>query len=322
MGDAIIALLPLYAMAFYFYGPRSLVLGLISLGSCLAADMAGGILSGRGLNPRDYSSIVTGMIIPMLLPVTIGYRIVVTAALFAVLVAKYPFGGAGNNVFNPAAAGVAFTVICWPEDIFLYPLPFERIAAFGEVTAKLSGSTAHTLKLGGIPTADYMDMLLGNFRGPMGATHILVLMTCLLFLTVRRAASVKMTGAYLLGAAFVAFALPRSGMNSLQSVAYELMSGSLLFSGVFLLNDPVTSPKRKSSKSVYGLLTGVVCMLFRRAGSFEESVLFAVLVMNSFVWLIDVGTEVVYHNMRRMERARQSEEKIPPDDAADVGPSV
>ncbi len=108
MGDAIIALLPLYAMAFYFYGPRSLVLGLISLGSCLAADMAGGILSGRGLNPRAYSSIVTGMIIPMLLPVTIGYRIVVTAALFAVLVDKYPFGGAGNNVFNPAAAGVAF----------------------------------------------------------------------------------------------------------------------------------------------------------------------------------------------------------------------
>ncbi len=319
MGDVIIALMPLYAMAFYFYGLRALVLGAVSVITCLAADTMGDAISNRGLNIRDYSPIVTGLIIPMLLPVSINYKIVITAAIFASLVAKQPFGGVGQNVFNPAASGVAFAIICWPKEVFSYPLPLERIPVFGAMTVKLAGSTAHTIKLGGIPTTDFMDMLLGNFRGPMGATNILVLITCLLFLTVRRAASTKMTAAYLLGAASVAFFLPRAGMGNFESIAYELMSGCLFFGGVFLLNDPVTSPKRKSSKLVYGLITGIVSMLFRRVGNFEESVLFAILVMNSFVWGIDIGTERIYKNLRRVDHAYQGDEKIPSEDAADVG---
>ena len=83
--------------------------------SCLLADwLCSYLLHGR-INSRDLSSVVTGLIIPMLMTPAIDLPIVVAASLFAILVCKAPFGGTGHNIFNPAAAGVAFATICWSD---------------------------------------------------------------------------------------------------------------------------------------------------------------------------------------------------------------
>ena len=322
MTDVIIAVLPLYAMAVYFYGKRALMLCAFSVFVCAIAELVCLLLSRNVPNLRDLSTLVTGLIIPLLMPASVRFEVVLVAALFAVAVAKYPFGGTGHNIFNPAAAGVAFATVCFPRSMFLYPVPFDALPVKMTEQVKLVTSPARALALGGVPAIDPMDMLLGNFPGPMGATNILVLITCLLFLVVRRCISFEMTAAYLSGFAAAAALSPRAMLTPAFSAYYELCSGIALICGIFLINDPVTSPKRKISKIIYGFLTGVLCMQFRKIGRYEESILFALLIMNAAVWTIDVLGETIAHTFRRIKVEFTKSKEIPPssdnDDGADT----
>lgn len=305
MFDVMVSLLPLYGMATFFYGPRAIVLALIASTSCVLSDAVCSLMMGRGLLLRDLSPVVTGMIIPLLLPASIGYTVVIVAALFASLVIKQPFGGTGQNIFNPAAGGVAFVMLSWPSQVFLYPAPFSSLELSHSIRAPLEHSVSYTLSLGGRPATGYLDLLLGNVPGPMGATHILVMIACLFYLWVRRGAKINMTGSFIAGAAIWALLFPRGSLSPFESVGYELMSGSLLFAAVFLISDPVTSPKRPIARTIYGAAGGLICMAFRSLGDMEESVIFGILVMNSFVWLLDTRVERLYHRYRR-ERLEQS----------------
>ena len=106
MGDAVVTLAALYFMAACYYGQRAIRLGLLSVVVCWCADAACVWLRGRRVSLRDFSPVVTGMIIPLMMPAGIPYHIVVVADLFAILIVKQPFGGIGNNLFNPAAGGI------------------------------------------------------------------------------------------------------------------------------------------------------------------------------------------------------------------------
>lgn len=311
MFDVLVAMLPLYGMATYFYGPRCLVLALISAATCLVADYICSIMMGKGIAIRDISPIVTGLIIPLLLPASAGYHVMIVAGLFAVLVVKQPFGGLGQNIFNPAAGGAAFVTLCWPTAMFSYPRPFVTLPLTPTVDIALERSTTYSLSLGGLPAVDYLDMALGNVPGPMGTVHILVLLACMFYLFVRRAVKLNMTGGFMLGAAVFALLFPRGALTPFQSVAYELMSGSLLFAAIFLLSDPVTSPKRPIARTLYGVAGGVLCMFFRYIGRLEESVLFGILIMNAFVWLLDTRVERIYHRYRREGLEQDKPEEVP-----------
>lgn len=299
MTDAIIATLPLYAMAAYFYGGRVIAIAAISVLITTVCDGLCQIMKRSIPNIRDGSPIVTGLIIPLLMPASARIETVAAACIFAIMVVKHPFGGAGHNIFNPAAAGVAFATVCWPKRMFLYPIPFDRLPLKVDESVKLVTAPAHTLSLGGIPATDMMDMLLGNFSGPMGATNILVICTCLLFLAVRKTIAVSTTVSFLAGYSIIAWLAPRATMAPMQSVLLETMSGLTFFGAVFLINDPVTSPKRRLPRIVYGFLTGMLCIHFRHIGSYEESFLFALLIMNASVWLFDLWGEYINHILRR-----------------------
>ena len=319
MSDTVIALLPLYAMAAYFYGTRALMLGFVGFCTSCVADALCVLLSGRIPNLRDLSAAVTGLILPLLMPASVRYSVVVVAVIFAVVVAKHPFGGVGENIFNPAAAGMAFAIVCWPSEVFTYPAPFERIPLMlsADTVFRTAASPAKALALGGMPTNDLLDMLLGNVAGPMGAANILVLLTCLLYLVVRRAVHPQVTLSFLAGAAVMAAIFPRAAGGT--AVLYELMSGMLLFGAVFMVNDPVTSPKRIVPMIVYGGVTGMASIAFRHLGSFEESMIFALLVMNSTVWLLDLWGEHMARNMRRKERESATDSKVSASSGSDVG---
>ena len=303
MSDALIALLPLYAMATYFYGGRAIALGLTGLLTAVFTDFICTVIARRVPNLRDFSPAVTGMILPLLMPASVRSSIVIVAVVFAIVVAKHPFGGVGENIFNPAAAGMAFAIVCWPREVFTYPAPFEklplRLAA--DAAIRTGTSPAQALALGGVPNQTLLDLLMGNVPGPMGAANILVLLTCLLYLIVRRTVHGTATLAFLAGAAATAALFPRTGGVLGFSVLYELMSGMLLFAAVFMLNDPVTSPKRFAPLVVYGAMTGVLSIVFRHLGHYEESVIFALLVMNSAVWLLDLWGERLARRERRKE---------------------
>ena len=319
MTDIVIATLPLYAMAVYYYGTRALLLGGFGVIVSSLADGACQLLAGKIPNIRDLSGAVTGLLIPLLLPASAGYSMILLAALFGIAVAKQPFGGMGQNIFNPAAAGTAFAMICWPKSAFAYPIPFERLPAMVDDTVRLVSSPAYSLSLGGTPNIDLLDMLLGNVPGPMGGTNILVLLTCLIFLIVRKTVGLAMPAAFLGGASLMALLTPRVDAPALTAVAYELMSGLLVIGAVFLINDPVTYPKRTLPKIFYGFGTGALSVAFRHIGRYEESFLFALLVMNATVWIIDVWGEHLAHAMRRKNREFKTNPPVSEPAEQDVG---
>lgn len=317
MSDMILLLAVLTGMACFFYGTRALAVCGVAVGCSVAADAVCVALRGRRPNPRDLTPVVTGMLIALAMPATIAYRIVAVASLFAVMIVKHPFGGTGHNPFNPAAAGFAFAAICWPQQIFSYPTPFEKLGLMGqfsdklqsfvysvgtapnvqEVVVKLYQNPVSVLRAHATPSNDLFEMLLGNFPGPMGATNILVILTCLGYLIFRNTVRWQLPVSYLASCAFIAFLFPRTYMGS--GFFYELMSGLLLFGCVFLLTDPVTSPKRESSMFLYGVFAGLITMLFRYFGGFDESVPFAILFSNAFVPVIDHYSETMHRLIRR-----------------------
>ncbi len=301
MLDAILVLAVIYGMAFYYYGPRIIGLGLAAVLSSVLLDAVGTFMRGSRPNIRDLSAVVTGMILPLLMPVSVSYSVVFIAVTVAVLISKHPFGGVGHNVFNPAAVGFSFVAICYPAQLFTYPVPLtQQLPMFGPVGEFLTGvSPEFTLKLGGVPKYDILDMALGNYPGPAGATNILVILACLLYLVFRNTVRWEMPVSFFITVSALAFLFPRGDVSGWQSVAFELMSGILLFGGVFLLGDPVTTPKRDFSKVVFGVISGIMVMLFRRYGLMEEEFTFALLLMNASVWGIDMSGEYLHSIIRR-----------------------
>jgi len=298
MGEMIVAMAPLYVIAWFYYGPRALLLGLTGAATAWVLDMLSVLACGRRPDLRDLSAVVTGLLIPLLMPASIPYYVVVTACIVAILAVKFPFGGTGNNLFNPAAVGFAFTAICWPELVFSYPAPMQELAVAGEVAAKTAVSPAHNLMLGAIPSLDLFDMILGNAAGPMGATNILVILACGLYLLVRRTIGWRAPLSFLLVSGLMAMMWPRSPFGTFSSVGWELCSGMLLFGVVFMITEPVTSPKRDFAKVLYGATSGAVVMLFRYFGGFEDGFVFALILMNVFAPLFDRVCENVLHKIR------------------------
>lgn len=307
MADAVAALSFLYAMAFYYYGPRVLILGAGSVLVCLLTDILCNLMLKRRHNIRDLSAIVTGMILPLMMPASIPYSVLAVAGVFGILVAKAPFGGVGHNVFNPAAAGFSFAVVCYSDIIFSYPMPGAFLPLWGKVEYALAASPAFTLRRGGIPDYDVIDMILGKYPGPMGATNILVLIACLLYLVFRGTIRWPMPVSFFATVALLAFLFPRSAPTGLASVGFELATGLLLFGGIFLLGDPVTTPKREWAKAAFGMIAGVMVMIFRRFGGLEEAITFALLLMNAMAWGFDLlGEKAAGHIRRKKLGTRQN----------------
>ena len=299
MGDVILTMAILYLMAAYYYGPRAVMLGITGILAAAASEILCVLAARKRINTRDYSAIVTGMMLPLFMPASIDYWIVAAAAVFAIVVAKHPFGGTGQNIFNPAAAGFSFVAICFGDRLFTYPPPLVHLPLWGEVTFVSAVSPGFTLDLGGIPTFDMAGMALyGNYPGPMGATNILVIFACLLYLVSRNTVNWKVPLTFYATTAAYSWAFPRvaggltlGGATRLDSVVFEMMSGMLLLGGMLMLADPTTTPRRNGAKVAYAVTAGVVVMLFRFYGGFEEELPFAILLMNATVWGFDMLAE-------------------------------
>ena len=300
MTDVIVALLPIYLMAFFYHGARSLVLGLCGALCCSVLSVLGALLLREKPVP-DLTPIITGLIIPLLLPADIPYYVVISACAVAIFVVKIPFGGTGSNLFNPAAVGFASVAICWPELVFRYPATMQAIEIFGESTAKIAQSPAYSLSLGAVPDYNVLDMLLGSAPGPMGATNILVVAACGIFLIVKKAINWTTPVSFIVPYALLCLLFPRIGGSPFEALCYELFSGTVVFGAFFMLTEPVTSPKRDFGKLMAGISSAIVVFLFRYFGGFEMGFASALIVMNVFSPIYDAICESVLHVSRHKE---------------------
>lgn len=291
MSDMIIALMPLFCMSFFYYGPRVFLVGGVSVLTCLLADWICSLLLHQKINLRDLSPVVTGLIITMLVPPAVALYVVVWAALFAILVAKAPFGGTGHNIFNPAAAGLAFSTICWSGQMFGYTSAMQRLPMVIDETVRFVQGPTAALKVGGISRIGLTELLLGNFPGPIGSTHTLIIFACLIYLIARGAVRWYLPLSYVAAVSLLSACYRPFGVTPLESIANELFAGSLFFVAVYLLCDPVTTPKYRISRVLYGFSAGLLTMLFRYYSPFELSAVFAILAMNALAPAFDCFCE-------------------------------
>lgn len=291
MSDMIIALMPLFCMSFFYYGPRVFLVGGVSVLTCLLADWICSLLLHQKINLRDLSPVVTGLIITMLVPPAVALYVVVWAALFAILVAKAPFGGTGHNIFNPAAAGLAFSTICWSGQMFGYTSAMQRLPMVIDETVRFVQGPTAALKVGGISRIGLTELLLGNFPGPIGSTHTLIIFACLIYLVARSAVRWYLPLSYVAAVSLLSACYRPFGVTPLESIANELFAGSLFFVAVYLLCDPVTTPKYRISRVLYGFSAGLLTMLFRYYSPFELSAVFAILAMNALAPAFDCFCE-------------------------------
>jgi electron transport complex protein RnfD len=296
MRDMLFTLTVLLVLPVVHYGPRPAVMAALTALVCGASEILFNLVQTRTTGISDASSLVTGMIITMLMPVNAPMWLPCAAGVFAILVAKGPFGSTGRNPFNPAAAGFAFAAICWPDLVFRYAQPVYKtmLPVFEDCAVQTVPSPAAVLKNGLKPDVLPLDMLWGNFAGPIGTTAILVVAACAVYLVFKRTARWEIMFFFMVAAVLIAAFFPRIACSPLTSVKYEMMSGSVFFCAVFMATDPVTSPHTVRGRCLYGALAGALVMLFRFFGAFEQGAAFAILIANAVTPIIDgliCGTE-------------------------------
>ena len=297
---------PVLCMACFLYGVRPLLLCGIAVLTGNLCDRLVSLLRRRVYQAGDFSNESFALVIALLMPVTVDIYVLIIAVLAGVLIGKEIFGGYGSYPFNPAAVGYVVAAVSWPEQVFRYPQPYTSIPLWDASMVPVSSTIEDTLRSGGMLNIRALVLSLGEYAAPMGTGAALVILACGLFLWTQKDAHMSATVSFLLTCALSAFLCPRPAgladsavlanvLPRLRCVRDELLTGAILFSAVFLLNEPYTCVHHRMGRILYGVLVGVVSMGFRYYGVYETGVCFALLAVNSVSAWIDRTEAKLYH---------------------------
>ena len=297
---------PVLWMACFLYGVRPLLLCGIAVLTGNLCDRLVSLLRRRVYQAGDFSNESFALVIALLMPVTVDIYVLIIAVLAGVLIGKEIFGGYGSYPFNPAAVGYVVAAVSWPEQVFRYPQPYTSIPLWDASMVPVSSTIEDTLRSGGMLNIRSLVLSLGEYAAPMGTGAALVILACGMFLWTQKDAHMSASVSFLLTCVLIAFFFPRQAgladsavlsniLPRLQCVRDELLTGAILFSAVFLLNEPYTCVHHRMGRILYGVLVGVVSMGFRYYGVYETGVCFALLVVNSVSAWIDRTEAKLYH---------------------------
>ncbi|MBR3983746.1 MAG: NADH:ubiquinone reductase (Na(+)-transporting) subunit B, partial [Bacteroidaceae bacterium] len=239
--------------------------------------------------------LVSGLLIPMIVPVGTPLWVLAVATAFAVIFAKEVFGGTGMNIFNVALITRAFIFFAYPSVISGDAVWVADSAIFG-LGADIDGYTQATAlgvaaTSGAAPVWD-LNMVWGFIPGSIGETSVVAIALGALILLGTGVASWKTMLSVFVGGGLMAWVFNQWG-NPDNAVAMmpwyqHLALGGFCFGAVFMATDPVTSCRTECGKYIYGFLIGVVAVLIRVLNpGYPEGMMLAILLMNLFAPLID-----------------------------------
>ena len=294
MLDVLIALLPALCVAVYTFGPRALVLTVISMVACAVIETIYKKIVKHPNTIGDLSCFVTGMLIAFNVPVAASWWMVVFGALFAIIVVKMLFGGLGKNFMNPALGARAFMMASWAGMMTTWTQPHASLPLFGTVTVTDAISTATPLasmKNGVLPEGTQLiDMFLGQTGGVIGETSAIALIIGGLYLLWRKVITINIPAAYILTVAVITFLFPMGDVSRVQWMLSQVLSGGLMLGAIFMATDYVTSPVTPKGQIIFGIGCGLLTVFIRYFGGLPEGVSYSILIMNTLVWAIDKAT--------------------------------
>ncbi len=285
MIDVLIGLFPLVAAGIYQFRWYAVLQLAICVGSCLLIEALFTRLRGRSQSLGDFSAAVTGIILGLSLPWNAPWYVGVVASMVAIGIGKVVFGGVGQNIFNPAMTGRAFVMICFP--VALGATAYQ--VAGGGLDAVAQATPLTLVKQAGTVTHIW-PLFLGTVNGSLGETSAIACIIGGLYLCFRQTASWEIPVSVLLTVGVLAAIGTIAHPQAEWTVSHHLFGGALLFGAFFIATDPVSSPLTPRGKWIFGAGIGALVMLIRSYSGYPEGVMFAVLLMNALVPLINRWT--------------------------------
>ena len=282
VGYGLVKVIPLYLVS-YIVG--------------LAIEFISAQIRGHEVN-EGY--LVSGMIIPLIVPADVPLWMLAIAVAFAVILGKEVFGGTGMNIWNPALLCRAFLFFSypsmmsgdtiWTSGVTRYLSEGKAFACGNGLVDSYSGATplAH-------PTVDGLqnagtsmwDLIAGTIPGCVGETSVIAILIGAIILIWTGVASWKIMLSSVVGGLAIGYLGFASGVTDLPGY-YQLLMGGFLFGTVFMATDPVTSAQTETGKWIYGFLVGALAVTVRFFNpGYPEGMMLAILLMNTFAPLID-----------------------------------
>ncbi len=235
--------------------------------------------------------LVSGIIIPLIMPVNCPLWMLALACAFAVIIGKEIFGGTGMNIFNPALLARAFLFFSYPTKMSGDSVWVANDTIFGLGCALPDGTTAATplgiLAQTGSTGSDLCAAVTGLIPGSIGETSVIAIAIGAVILLWTGIASWRTMLSVFVGGALVSVLFHSIGMSPLSWVE-QLCYGGFAFGAVFMATDPVTSCRTEKGKYIYGFLIGVMAIVFRVMNpGYAEGMMLAILLMNMFASTID-----------------------------------
>lgn len=276
MIDVIIALIPSLLASVIFFGVRALLVTISCILASVVFEHLFCVITKRKSTIKDYSAVVTGMLLAFNLPVTIPLWIAVIGCFVAIVIIKQLFGGIGQNFANPAIAARVILLVSFTAQMTKWTLPFASSGIDAITTATPLSSEATQ-----IPSL--FDMFIGNMAGCIGETSALALLIGGGYLLYKKIISPTIPLVYIGTVALMFFI---TGM-SIEKVLAQLFMGGLMIGSIFMATDYSTSPITNKGKIIFAIGCGLITFAIRQYGTYPEGVSFSILFMNILVPYID-----------------------------------
>ncbi|MDQ7795504.1 MAG: RnfABCDGE type electron transport complex subunit D [Spirochaetia bacterium] len=282
MLSVVIALMPATAYGIYLYGLPALGVVVTSIAAAVVSEFLFRKLIKASMTVGDFSAVVSGLLLALILPPSTPLWMVALGAIFAIVIAKEFFGGLGANPFNPALIGRAFLLMSFPAAITSWSMP----KGLGLPADALSAATPLNLLKQGNALADvakyfgasdtgafYRQLFMGYRSGSIGESSILL---------------VLLGGLFLLGIGVIQWIVPVSVLASTFVFSWllgmdpvlGLLTGGIVFGAFFMATDYATRPLTPYGQAIFGIGIGLITVLIRKFGGYPEGVTYAILIMN------------------------------------------
>ena len=289
-------------MDYFIFGAiRFLPMIIVSYGVGLGIEFAYAVFRGHDVN-EGY--LVTGLLIPMIMPIDLPLWMLAVSVVFAVILGKEAFGGTGMNILNPALVARAFALFSYAPY-----MSGNTVWVADSVADGVSGETIlGSLAAGTTPEYGWFDMFMGYIPGSVGETSVLMILIGAALLLFAGLASWRVMISCLLGASLMGLLFNAIGSETNELLNFpwwqHLLAGGFAFGLVFMATDPVSAAQTTKGKWIYGFLIGVFAILIRVVNpTLPEGMMMAILLMNVFAPTID--HYVIEGNVKRRKKRLQ-----------------
>ncbi|WP_418263029.1 NADH:ubiquinone reductase (Na(+)-transporting) subunit B [Flavobacterium faecale] len=275
---------------FIFGAIKVLPLVLVSYGAGLTTEFVFAIIRKHTINE---GFLVSGMLIPLIMPIDVPLWMLAVATIFAVIIGKEVFGGTGMNILNPALTARAFLFFAYPTKMSGNEVWINTSTEPGQtVVDAYTGATALGDAAAGyagkIPSI--MESFIGTIPGSVGETSTAACLIGAAILLYTGIGSWRIMSSVFAGGLLMAFIFNLFSLNTLMQISplHHLVLGGFAFGAVFMATDPVSATQTNRGKYIYGFLIGLLAILFRVFNpAYPEGMMLAILFMNVMAPLID-----------------------------------